>query len=63
MYEQAAVDMDMSRAVHRDYRFVAQVDFDWKEFVDAEEMIRYVWIAITGCPLKGIQDIHLGLLH
>jgi hypothetical protein len=34
--------MDMSRAVHRDYRFVSQADFDWNEFIEAEEMIRWV---------------------
>ncbi|EXJ55240.1 hypothetical protein A1O7_08166 [Cladophialophora yegresii CBS 114405] len=38
-------DMDMSSAVHRDYRFVSQADFDWREFIEAEEMIRtFIWV-------------------
>jgi hypothetical protein len=41
--------MDMSRAVHRDYRFVSQADFKWKDFVDAEEMIRYVLVSCGRC--------------
>ena len=39
--------MDMSLAVHRDYRFVSQADFDWKEFIEAEEMIRCVKIPLV----------------
>ncbi|KIW63708.1 hypothetical protein PV04_08691 [Phialophora macrospora] len=41
----ACHDMDMSRAVHLDYRFVSQADFDWNEFIEAEEMIRtFIWV-------------------
>ncbi|KIW22184.1 uncharacterized protein PV07_12095 [Cladophialophora immunda] len=38
-------DVGISRATHRDYRFISQADFDWRSFVETEEMIRtFIWI-------------------